>query len=114
MAQITFERLINEVSAAGYDTECIEKFQFICSVKNLTTKTVMGYAERILYLHRFAVKLDKELIELTTRDIQNYILSLLRDVSPETVNGRIRVYKVFYDYLSEHMILANSRSMTRF
>ena len=56
MAQITFQQLIEEVSAAGYDTESIERFQFVCSVKNLTTKTVMGYAERILYLHRYVVE----------------------------------------------------------
>jgi len=108
MAQVTFQRLIDEVADDGYDAECIERFQFACSVKNLTTKTVMGYAERILYLHRYATKLNKELTELGTRDIQQYILSLLGEVSPETVNGRIRVYKVFYACLTEEKLLENN------
>jgi len=100
MAEVTFDKLINIVASDGHDTDCIERFQFLCAVKNLTNVTMMGYAERILYLHRFAVQLGKKLPELTTREIQEYILSILKKVSPETVNGRIRVYKVFYKFLA--------------
>lgn len=96
MADITFDRLISLVDGYGHNTECIERFQFTCAVKNLTEKTMKGYAERILYLHRYAVEIGKDLVGLTTRDIQQYILAILKTVCPETVNGRIRVFKVFY------------------
>ena len=45
MAEITFERLINTVASDGHDTDCIERFQFVCAVKNLTNATNMGYGE---------------------------------------------------------------------
>jgi hypothetical protein len=96
MADITFDRLISLVDSDGHDTECIERFQFACAVKNLTEKTMKGYAERILYLHRYAIEIGKDLVGLSTRDTQQYILLILKTVCPETVNGRIRVFKVFY------------------
>lgn len=100
MAEITFEKLIDRVECDGHDTDCIERFQFTCAVKNLSKITMKGYAERIDYLHRYGINIERELTELTTRDIQQYILSILNKVSPETVNGRIRVYKVFYKLLT--------------
>ena len=82
MAEVTFEKLINTVTSEGHDTDCIDRFQFACAAKNLTKVTMMGYAERILYLHRFSVQIGKELSALTTRDIQHYIISILKKVSP--------------------------------
>jgi site-specific recombinase XerD len=80
-------------------SELIENFQFACRLKRLTDLTMRGYNDRLFYLENFGKTLNKSLDTLTQKDIQNYILKMLDTVSSYTINGRIRVYKIFYKHL---------------
>lgn len=52
--------------------------------------------------------------QLTQRDIQNYLMSIMDEVSGETVNGSIRVFRVFYRHLmAEGLIKSNPMDQIR-
>jgi len=79
----------------------LEAFKFDCQVRNLTPTTIDCYMERLDYLLRY---LDDNNIGLTSIDrriIQDYIMHLKGTVSDETINGRIRVYRRFFNFLVE-------------
>ncbi|SYZ71978.1 putative Tyrosine recombinase XerC [Candidatus Zixiibacteriota bacterium] len=99
MPNITFKELFKIAEEMNMESELLESFSFACRVKNLTPSTLKCYAERLAYLIRFANQSGKELDELAPKDIQSYLMDILDKVSPATVNGRIRVYKVFYQHL---------------
>jgi len=48
---------------------------------------------------KYASEIGKPLELLSQREIQSYLMSIMDKVSPSTVNGRIRVFKVFYRHL---------------
>jgi len=80
-------------------TTLTEQFWFICRTKNLTPKTIDGYAERLEHLYRWLRERKIDLQDVRRIDIQQYINGLLGTVSDETVNGRIRVYRRFWNVL---------------
>jgi integrase/recombinase XerD len=85
--------------------ELIESFIFACKVKNLTQTTLNCYAERLEYLVKYAKSIGKDLDRITRKDIQSYLMSIMDSVSPDTVNGRIRVFKLFYKNLKDEGLL---------
>lgn len=105
MSKITFKDLPALAESLNMDSELLESFYFSCRVKNLTNATMRCYAERISYLMKYAASIKKGLEEVTARDLQNYVMSIIGEVSAATVNGRIVVYKVFYKHLFEEGLL---------
>jgi integrase/recombinase XerD len=90
------------------DTDVLQSFYLECRIKNLRPATLKCYADRLSFLAILAGNLHKPIIELDQSDIKRYILNIIDSVSPETVNGRIRVFRVFANYLkNEGMIPTN-------
>jgi integrase/recombinase XerD len=52
-------------------------------------------------LTEYAHLIGKNLAQIETADIRAWIVSKLSRVSPETINGRLRVWNVFYQWLIE-------------
>lgn len=96
-------------NATGYsDRELLESFYLHCRLKGLREKTLKCYADRLMYLTRFCRFAGLTLGNLERHHIQKYIISIIGQVAPETVNGRIRVFRVFFNYLSsEELIFHN-------
>jgi site-specific recombinase XerD len=57
------------------------------------------YFERLGYLFNYLNNQNATLAQLKRSIIQEYILSLKDRVSDETINGRIRVYRKFFNFL---------------
>jgi site-specific recombinase XerD len=79
----------------------IDAFIFGCRIRNLSPRTLNVYAERLGYLARRLEVKGIDIENVTRQDMQDYLLSLIGKVSDETVNGRIRVYRRFFNYLEE-------------
>jgi integrase/recombinase XerD len=96
---------INEIErqeARFSDTEFkpyLDSLKFDCLVRNLTQKTIEGYYERLGHFFTYLSKKGITFPEINRRVIQGYIMSLQGNVSDETINGRIRVYKRFFNHL---------------
>lgn len=105
MTNVTFKDLSSLADELHMERELLESFAFACRLKNLSPSTMKCYAERLAYLVRYAASVDKELEDLNNRDLQFYIMQTIDSVSAATVNGRIRVFKVFYKHLSEEGLI---------
>lgn len=62
-----------------------------CHIRNLTQKTIDGYIERLACLFDYLAESGIAFDCLSKRIVKEYILSLMGNVSDETINGRIRV-----------------------
>lgn len=80
--------------------QLLEAFYFDCKLRNLRPKTLKCYADRLSYLVNHAIRTGTPLHRLDQGQIKRYIAGLIGTVSDETVNGRIRVYRVFFRYLT--------------
>lgn len=79
----------------------IDSFFFQCKVNNLTQNTHQVYAERLFYFARYLSEMGIDVDEVTKRVIQEYVVLLQEKVSDVTVNGRIRVFRCFWNHLCE-------------
>jgi len=90
----------------GYsDRELLESFYLHCQLKGLRRRTLKCYADRLRYLMRFCLLSGIHLGVIQQSHIQSYLVSIIGHVSPETVNGRIRVFRVFYNYLASEDLI---------
>jgi len=81
----------------------LEAFYRDRRLRNLTDKTLDCYSERLAFLvDKFA---GKEITEITKHDIIGYISGIIGKVSPATVNGRIRVFRLFFRWLADQGII---------
>lgn len=97
-----------EKREAVLDADVIQSFYLECRIKNLRPATLKCYADRLSFLTILAKKLNKPLIDLDQSEIKTYLLHIIDSLSPETVNGRIRVFRVFYNYLHFEKIIPAS------
>lgn len=79
----------------------VDSFFFQCKVNNLTEKTHQVYAERMFYFARYLSEKGIDVDNVTKRTIQEYVVYLQERVSDATVNGRIRVFRCFWNHLCE-------------
>lgn len=86
----------------------LDSFYFQCRLKNLRPKTLKCYADRLAYLVNWAQHLGKDIHQLQRQDLEQYLNSIIDTVSPETVNGRIRVFKVFYAYCQAEALMGHN------
>ncbi|MEZ5360608.1 MAG: tyrosine-type recombinase/integrase [Candidatus Zixiibacteriota bacterium] len=105
MSRIGFKELVQLADRNKMAGELLESFYFACRTKNLTTSTLDGYAERLSYLVRYGQEINKDIDEITYKDLQRYVLSIVDKVSSATVNGRIRVYRLFFKHLLEEGLI---------
>ncbi len=89
----------------------LDSFKLDCMVRNLAPKTIDVYYERLGYFLNYLTTLDLSFESITKRTIQNYIMSLKDRVSVETINGRIRALKRFYNHLIEEELWDSKNSM---
>jgi len=95
---------IKKVEAKYGNTEFknyIDSFKFDCHKRNLTPKTISCYLERLDYLFTNLLERNIRFKDITRKIIQDYIIHLKGNVSDETINGRLRVYRKFFNYLTE-------------
>lgn len=79
----------------------VDSFVFGCKIRNLAPRTLSVYGERLGYLVRYLEAKGIDIEQVTKQDLQDYLMSLIGSVADETVNGRIRVYRRFFNYLEE-------------
>jgi len=96
--------LVDEFKVGSNWKTYVDAFVFGCKIRNLAPRTLSVYAERLGYLARHLEGKGIDIEDVTKQDIQNYLLYIISKVSDETVNGRIRVYRRFFNYLEEEGI----------
>lgn len=79
-----------------------------CRLRNLSPATLKCYNDRVGYLRSFADERETTLDKLRRSDIKDYLFDVTGTVSPETVNGRIRAFRRFYNFLVEESVLTES------
>jgi len=94
-----------EEAPAVTDTDMLQSFYLHCRIKALREKTLAVYAERLSILLTLARHRQKRLCEMERSDIESYIISTIDRLSPHTINGRLRVWRVFYHFAVEDHLL---------
>lgn len=79
--------------------DLLQAFNYDLQLRNLTPKTISCYLERTGYFVKYLHHHGATLAQVDRNVIQDYILSVKGSVSDETVNGRLRVFKVFWNFL---------------
>jgi site-specific recombinase XerD len=79
----------------------LDLFKLDCQVRNLTEKTIDVYYERLGYFFSYIKDEGISFQAICRNTIQQYILTLIENVSDETVNGRIRAVKRFFNFLCD-------------
>jgi integrase/recombinase XerD len=80
------------------NAELLRSFYLHCRAKGLRAKTIKDYLHRMSYLVNLAGHLDKSIKDVTTDDIREYIIRVLDTVKPITVNDRLKVWRLAYQY----------------
>jgi integrase/recombinase XerD len=86
--------------------EALKQFEFHIRTKNLTPKTISVYGERLGYFVRYLKSKETSLEQTTRSTIQDYILSMKeRGLADISINGQIKVLKIFFKFLKEEELL---------
>ena len=101
---ISEQNLVGRASSVD-DSEVFALFYLDCRSRGLRPKTLEGYAQRLAILRDLARFNGKSVLEVEKREIRTYIFSIVDRLSPETVNGRLRVWKVFYNWVVREALL---------
>lgn len=94
-------KLVDDFKVNSHWKTYVDAFVFGCKIRNLSPRTLNVYAERLGYLARHLEAKDIDIEDVKRQNIQDYLMALIGNVSDETVNGRIRVYRRFFNYLEE-------------
>lgn len=93
--------------------DLLQQFYYQCSVKNLSQITIRGYGDRLTSFYQFLKKRNIPFESVNRSTIEEYVLSLKDRVSDYTVNGRIRVLKLFFNYLVTEGLWDNGNPMEK-
>lgn len=104
------QALIDSVDGSSIATH-LQSFYFDCKVKNLAPKTIDVYGERLRDFYRFIRSKHISFEDVDTAVVQSYILWMKGRVSDYTVNGRIRVLRLFFNYLCREDLWENGNPM---
>lgn len=96
-------QLVDTISMGKHWKAYIDTFLYGCRIKNLSENTINGYSERLGYLIRYLDDKGIDIEDIAKGHIQDYVMSLINNpnISDSTVNGRITVYKIFWNYLED-------------
>ena len=81
------------------DWDLIASFLFECESRNLSPHSIRNYRDRLRLLCKYAKQKDCRIFDITARDLQQYIHSLLNMVSTTTINGRLTAFRCFYNWV---------------
>ena len=98
------KRKIYGVESESQETEFmpyLDAFKFDCQIRNLTEKTIAVYFERLTILFRHLQYQGIPFGEVTKQTLQEYVMSVRGKVSDETVRGRLRAFRRFWNFLEE-------------
>lgn len=109
-ASYRIRRVENEFGASDAKPY-LDAFKFDAMVRNLSLKSIDGYYERLGYLLQYLRRNKTPFMQTTKRNLQDYILSLKGMVSDETINGRLRVYRRFFNYLVDEGLWEHENPM---
>ena len=101
-----------ELASKSYDlsdNSLIQLFVYDLQLRNLTPKTISCYKERMAYLLTYLHDRQLTLMDVARTTIHDYILTSRDVVSAETINGRLRVFKVFWNFLIAEGIWTGSQ-----
>jgi len=84
----------------------LERFILHCRSKNLSPRTVSWYNDVIFYLGEFLNW--PRINDITSDDIQRYVLHSMRSCSAITTQGRIRAYRVFFGWLYRRELITKN------
>ncbi len=82
-----------------------------CLLRNLKSASTKCYMERISYLMSYLYSRGLDINDLTKQVLQEYILSLRGKVSVATINGRLRIFKLWFRYLKTEELWAKQNPM---
>ncbi len=89
----------------------MQSLVFDCQLRGLKQKTIDVYMERIHYLLAYLKHQQISFEDVTKEVIQRYILAIKDQVSPSTVNGRIRTYKRLWGHLCDEELWEKANPM---
>lgn len=74
------------------DEEAFQKFERDCLIRNLRAETLKYYKDKFAATKNTLkeMKIDKQLVELTQKDIEDIILHLKSKIKIVSINTRIR------------------------
>jgi integrase/recombinase XerD len=88
--------------------EALRQFEFHIRTKNLTPKTISVYGERLGYFQRYLRDNRIPFENVNKLTIQSYILfQKQRGLADISVNGQIRVLRVFFKFLRNEELISN-------
>ena len=76
----------------------IKYFQNYLFSKNLSNKTIEIYGNNIVYLEKYLLSINKDLLTATNDDITNYFKT--QTLKTTSYNNKITCIQMFYKYLS--------------
>jgi integrase/recombinase XerD len=91
----------------GHWRTYIDYFELDARARQLSKFTIRVNGERLSLLVRWLEAHDIDVENVTRDDIQQYLISIYGKVSDETVAGRIRTYKRFWNVLVEGGVWQN-------
>jgi len=89
------------------DEEAFQKFERDCLIRNLRAETLRYYKDKFAATKNTLkeMKIDKQLVELTQKDIEDIILHLKSKIKIVSINTRIRALKSFYNFLYKNKLV---------
>ncbi|SFQ76809.1 Phage integrase, N-terminal SAM-like domain [Psychrobacillus psychrotolerans] len=89
------------------DEEAFRKFERDCLIRNLRTETLRYYKDKFAATKNTLkeMKIDKQLVELTQKDIEDIVLHLKSKIKVVSINTRIRALKSFYNFLYKNKLV---------
>lgn len=96
------EKELNIIKKKVNDEEAFEKFFRDCYLRNLRPATVEYYKNEFQAFRR---RIDKELVECSHKDIEDFILMSKQSIKITTINTRLRALRSFYNFLFKNNLI---------
>jgi site-specific recombinase XerD len=97
-----FKEFIESVdieAVGGKMKEFLQAFYYDCSVRNLAQKTIDSYRESLERFIKFLGSHNRPIEEIDKNDIRAFIVEMKGKNSDYTINDRLRVLKLFWNFL---------------
>ncbi|MEK3887610.1 tyrosine-type recombinase/integrase [Bacillus sp. FSL K6-3431] len=89
------------------DEEACKKFERDCNIRNLRPDSIMFYKTRLSITRTTLdeISINKEIVELTQKDIEDMIIYLKEKIKIVSINTRIRGLKSFFSFLHKEKLV---------
>lgn len=98
------------VKAKVTDDEAWSKFEYDCNIRNLRPASIRYYKNELEAFQKSMIEvgLNKQLVDLTRRDIEDILLHLKQHLRIVSINTRIRALKAYFNFLTKNKILGKN------